>query len=1343
MPEPPLPADEARRLASLHALGLLDTPREERFDRITRTAMRLFDVPIVLISLVDANRQWFKSCYGLQIAETPRGISFCEHAILNAEAFVIPDAIADPRFADNPLVTSEPFIRFYAGYPLMTADGSRIGTLCIMDRRPRRLNDDDLQALRDLATWAQNELIAIPALEGELTTAYHEAAQDRAERERAEETLQQSEERYRQIIEHARDVIFTLAPDGTITSLNSGFEIITGWSRDTWIGQSFVSLVHPDDLTGAIDLFQRVLNGESPAPFELRIRAQAGGYVIGEFIAALRTHNVATTDILCIARDVTERRHAEAALQKERDLMEAIFETAGNLILVLDRQGRIIRFNRACEQLTGYTLDEIRGQYAWDALLPPQKNAPAKMAFEHLQVSQILGNHEYCLVARNGDSFLVAWSVTAILDDHGEVEYIIGTGVNITERRRAEQRQAMQYAITRLLADSTSVSEMIPKLLRTIAETFDWRMTIFWQTDHQDELLYCANFWHAPADELGRLAGLLRETAHVPQVGLPGLVWAKGVPIWKEQTNGSAASWSPIIEALPPGLCAIFAFPILLGREVLGVIECFAAADRQPDPSLLQMFASMGNQIGQFIEHRRAEEALRESEMRFRAIFDGSAIGIAQVSLDGRPIELNRAMRNLFGYSRDDMRAMVVPEYAHPDDMRASADLFREMIAGRRDHYQIEQRYSRKGGEPIWANLHMSLVCDTARRPQFAIAMIENITERKQAEEAARRSETKTRALLNAIPDMILLLDKHGAYLDLKADREHSSMATAGALLGRTVTETLPPDVAQQFINGIERALRTGQTHLFEYQLQHGDEVREFEARIVPNGDDEALAIVRNITERKKIDRMKREFISVVSHELRTPLTSIRGALGLLLGGIAGELPARAKELVDIACSNSERLVRLISDILDMEKIESGKMIFRFQPLDLLPLIEQAIEVTHPYGAQFGVRFVLKTNLLTAWVNADADRLMQVFTNLLSNAAKFSPIDDAVIVSLEHAGGYFRVAVTDHGPGIPESFHGSIFQKFAQADSSDTRQKNGTGLGLSISKAIVERLGGQIGFKTKAGIATTFHVDLPEHYAAPAIAPANLLCKPHILICEDDEDVAALLALLLQNGGFETAIAHTAGQARELLARSHFDGMTLDLALSGESGIDLIRELRSQDATRDLPIVVVSVTAEEGRDLLNGDAIGMIDWLEKPIDKIRLIAAVRRATQHQIHGKPHILHVEDDPDVREIVASILADTADVTPASSQAEARMHLQRETFDLIVLDSALPDGSGLDLLPLLRNRSSTTPVVVFSAHEIEIEAAHSIAATLVKSQTSNQKLLDTIATIVHCKAHTVRAL
>ncbi|MES2068878.1 MAG: ATP-binding protein [Pseudomonadota bacterium] len=236
---------------------------------------------------------------------------------------------------------------------------------------------------------------------------------------------------------------------------------------------------------------------------------------------------------------------------------------------------------------------------------------------------------------------------------------------------------------------------------------------------------------------------------------------------------------------------------------------------------------------------------------------------------------------------------------------------------------------------------------------------------------------------------------------------------------------------------------------------------------------------LRDISERRKVDALKNEFISTVSHELRTPLTSIHGSLGLVLGGVTGDLPDKANQLLNVAHRNSERLIRLINDILDIEKIESGNMSFAFKTCSLPVLIQQALELSAFYGQQYGVQFQLEQPVPEVRISVDQDRLIQVMINLLSNAAKFSHAAGKVEIAARLTGRRVRVTVTDHGCGIPLESHDKIFQKFSQVDGSDRRKKGGTGLGLSICKSIIEQMYGTIGFESALEIGSSFYFELP------------------------------------------------------------------------------------------------------------------------------------------------------------------------------------------------------------------------------------------------------------------------
>jgi signal transduction histidine kinase len=250
------------------------------------------------------------------------------------------------------------------------------------------------------------------------------------------------------------------------------------------------------------------------------------------------------------------------------------------------------------------------------------------------------------------------------------------------------------------------------------------------------------------------------------------------------------------------------------------------------------------------------------------------------------------------------------------------------------------------------------------------------------------------------------------------------------------------------------------------------------------------LRALRYAVERKRLDRLKDEFVSTVSHELRTPMTSISGSLGLLVGGVAGVLPDSATRLLGIAHANCQRLVRLINDILDIQKLEAGRVPFHLKRIDVRSLIEQTVEAMRGFAEGYGVRLRLDASSMSAEVNVDTDRLTQVVTNLLSNAIKFSPPEQEVLVGVVRRGGSAVISVQDHGNGIPDEFKPHVFEKFAQADGTDARLKGGTGLGLSIVKQIVLQLGGQVSFDDGPDGGTIFNVELPEWEEARDAKPA-------------------------------------------------------------------------------------------------------------------------------------------------------------------------------------------------------------------------------------------------------------
>ena len=488
------------------------------------------------------------------------------------------------------------------------------------------------------------------------------------------------------------------------------------------------------------------------------------------------------------------------------------------------------------------------------------------------------------------------------------------------------------------------------------------------------------------------------------------------------------------------------------------------------------------------------------------------------------------------------------------------------------------------------------------------------------------------------------------------------------------------------------------------------------------------LATVVDLSERRRLDHLKDDFVATVSHELRTPLTSIAGSLALLVGGAAGTLPEAMLRLLTIAHKNSERLVRLINDILDIEKIESGEVVFDLKRVEVQTLVEQAIEANRAFAESFGVEVRLDPPAQRFDVLADADRLVQIVTNLLSNAAKFSPSGSGVIVAIAAQGEMVRIDVRDQGPGIPEAFKPRIFQKFAQADATDARQKSGTGLGLSIVQQIVIRLGGDVGFEDAPGGGTIFYVTIPRwRQAADSGRGLGSAASPRVLLCEDDTDAARALGERIAGAGFCVEIAMTAESAIGRAVENDYAAILVDMQLSDSDGISLIQGLRALNRHHNTPIVVVSADPEIGRSDLRSSNLNVLDWLEKPVELDSLMRVLDRPIVRGTRNRQRILHVDDDAGVLGAVAQALDATADVVSVDSIDGARHALRSHRFDLAVLDVALAAGSGLDLLPDLHDSDGNAiPVIVFSAQGANRSCAARVQQALTKSRASIDHLI-----------------
>ncbi len=463
------------------------------------------------------------------------------------------------------------------------------------------------------------------------------------------------------------------------------------------------------------------------------------------------------------------------------------------------------------------------------------------------------------------------------------------------------------------------------------------------------------------------------------------------------------------------------------------------------------------------------------------------------------------------------------------------------------------------------------------------------------------------------------------------------------------------------------------------------------------------------LTERSQLDTLKNEFISTVSHELRTPLTSIRGALGLLSSGVIGNVDAKAQNLLRIAVTNADRLIRLINDILDIERMESGRAPLQIRRCSLRELCKQAIETMTPMAEANTVHLELIAPTASTeglFFDGDSDRILQVLTNLLSNAIKFSPAASTVSIRTEATSDSILLKVSDEGRGIPSDKLDSIFDRFQQVEPSDARQKGGTGLGLAICRSIVQQHSGSIWAQRNLGPGTTFYVMFPRvtrasDVAQPALPPSPAV-NASVLICDDDPGIRTVVSEHLQRQGYTVIEANSGQQALVLAAEHQVEAILLDLYMPGLSGWETLQHLRNHPATAHIPVVVLSVLSSTLRPQFTGDAQG---WVQKPFNEKLLFAELSRVL-HSGDGPANVLLIEDDNDLANVVIASFQNAAiKISHAATRQEAIRQCIGSPPDLLILDLTLPDGDGFSLVEWLRQQPKlrALPLVVYSGREV----------------------------------------
>lgn len=901
-------------------------------------------------------------------------------------------------------------------------------------------------------------------------------------------------------------------------------------------------------------------------------------------------------------------------------------------------------------------------------------------------------------------------------------------------REKVQRSLALQHAVSRMLNESEDLYQAIMRIEQLIIDHGGWSCAATWLLNDNENALRCFDVLGQPSVKDSDFIEETRARKFLKGEGLPGTAWQtlQAVSIVNLANDNNFPRKNMAKDC---GLVSGFAFPIISEKNFLGVVELFADKKHDIDQDTANTFESIGREIGRLIERQR-------TQMRFRAIFNQTYGFIGFLDAEGNLLDANEPALKFSGVEAADV--MHKPFWEGPwwtDDAEQQERLkdgIRRAAAG--EFVRFEAHHPTPDGSSIYVDFSLKPVFDSDGQVKYLIPEGRDISERKEA-------ETKFRAVFDQTFGFIGLLRPDGILLD----SNQSALEFAGVKLDDVVNkpywETVwwshDPALQETVKQNVERAA-SGEFVRFETRNPSSTgEMFDFDVSIKPVKDLSGKVILlipeaRNITQTKEAERRVSEFYSTVSHELRTPLTSIRGSLGLMEGGLTGVLPEKTLKMVKIARSESDRLIRLINDILDLQKIEAGMIELKRSDVQTDQLIERTVD-----GLK-GMAHTLSINLVadprtSGVVHCDQDRIIQVLTNLVSNAIKFSPSGSDVTVGIEQGSedGSLRFFVKDNGPGIPPAQAHKLFARFQQLDQSDSRQKGGTGLGLAITKAIVEEHNGQIGVESEFGKGSTFWFALPAVSQLPASAspdqPISQLAS-HIhpaLIIEDDDSIAEILKEHLHQDGFEVVRASSLKEAENLLQRYTPLVILLDLTLPDGDGLDFLTGLSTDANRQHIPVVIVTGRDPDG--VVKCGHPTLIDWIEKPLNETKLHDAFDAARQKI--GPARVLIVEDDVAAREILSQQLKSLGvSCLEAKDGAEAIKVFRDSNPDLIILDLSIPAPDGFAVVDILKEESNGhKPLIVYSAMDLNSDQKRllklGLTAHLTKSIHSIDQVISTV--------------
>ncbi|HEY9760340.1 MAG TPA: ATP-binding protein [Oculatellaceae cyanobacterium] len=677
--------------------------------------------------------------------------------------------------------------------------------------------------------------------------------------------------------------------------------------------------------------------------------------------------------ILVFRPAINQIRDIIQTLEKVQNRLDGTLSSMGDGLFQINACGEIVFANKSFETLLGYKFADVKRKNIHEMLHAIDDKHPRECVFIKTCMYSEETKVADDVFRRQDGSTIPVQLVSSPVLKRGERAGAVITFRDVREQIRLTRRMETQHAVTRILQEAATINEAMPKILAAVCECLKLDVGAVWLVDKDIDRLKCVAYQEPEHAKTGDFKSKTVSMSLRRGEGLPGKVWEKQSAVYVGAIQSAKDVVLRAEVAETSNLQAAFAFPIMQSQKVMAVVDLFGDHIPEPDEQLLTLVASMGNQIGEFMQRRIAEAHLRTNESRLNAIINSMAEGVIVADVNGAFLLVNQAAKNMH---RTSTTGTSVSNWAK---------LF--------GYYEQDQK------TPL-ANEDLPLL-------------------------RAIRGES--------------------------VDNQEIFLQPIGGDHGLWISCTARP-------------LRDGSGDLIG-----------------------GVVVLNDVTERKTAEKHLSVFYSTVSHELRTPLTSIKAALGLLEGGIAGQLSPKAMQLVNVGRSESDRLVRLINDILDVKKMEDGNFELQISAIDLQDLMHNSVVGLEAIANQNNIR--LMTSLQEPiTVNGDGDRLTQVLYNLIANAIKFSPEGGTIYIHAARQCEVVRISVRDEGCGIPEDQLHLLFKMFQQIKGDAAGHKQGTGLGLAICKRIVELHHGKIGIESTVNKGATFWFELPIHTTSAALS---------------------------------------------------------------------------------------------------------------------------------------------------------------------------------------------------------------------------------------------------------------